>query len=123
MPNLFDPHFWSNNQGPIIRYILMKPVIPYILISYMEPSIILSFIFNLNKAYYFIWIYHVTYYKLSADFSWVDRYYQVVFTNVSNIYIAIYYPYRLYMHSYSFNKSSRCIICTTWVNSIVNKIP
>ena len=30
--------------------------------------------------------------KISYDFSWVDKYYQVVFNNVSNIYIDIYYP-------------------------------
>ena len=67
----------------------MKPVISYTLISYMDPSIILRFIFTLNKAQYFIWIYHVTYYKIDADLSWVHRYYQVVFTNGSNIYIHI----------------------------------
>ena len=57
----FDPCLGSNNQDPKIRYLLMKPVILYILISYMEPYIILSFLFNLYKAHYFIWIYHVTY--------------------------------------------------------------
>ena len=56
----------------------------------METSIILSFIFTLNKSHYFIWIYHVTYYKSSTDFSWVDRYYQVVFTIGINIYIYIF---------------------------------
>ena len=36
--------------------------------------------------------------KISSYFRWVDRYHQVVFTNGSNIYIATYYPYRLYRH-------------------------
>ena len=115
----FDPRFGSNNKGQKSRYLLMKPDIIYILISYMEPPTILIFIFTLNKAQYLIWIYNVTYYEISADLSWVDRYYQVVFTNGSNTYIATYYPYRLYRHSSSFNKSSRCLIWITWVNSTV----
>ena len=63
----FDPRFGSNNKGPTIGYLLMKPVILYTLISYMEPYTILSFIFTLNKAHYFIWIYNVTYYNGRQD--------------------------------------------------------
>ena len=83
----------------------MKPFIPYILIFHMEPAIILSFVFTLNKSHtlnklhYLIWIYHVTYYKIYADFSWVDIYYHVVFTSGSSIYIDTYHPYMLYMNS------------------------
>ena len=91
----------------------MKPVIPYIILSFMEPSAILIFLFTLNKAHYFIWIYHLTYYKIYVDFSWVDMYYHVVFTSGSNIYIYTYHPYRLYMNQYLFNKSYRCLIWTT----------
>ena len=93
-----DPNFGSNHKGPKSRYILMKSVIVYILIQYMEPSIILSFIFTLKKARDLIWIYHFTYYKISADFSWVDRYDKVVFASGSNIYIYNYYPYMLYIN-------------------------
>ena len=65
--NDFDPCFGSDNQDPKSRYLLMKPVILYNLISYMEPYTILSFIFTLNKAHYFIWIYNVTYYNGRQD--------------------------------------------------------
>ena len=97
----------------------MKPVIPYIILSYMEPSTILIFVFTRNKAHYFIWIYHVNYYKIYDYFSWVDTY-NVLFTSSNNIYIYTYHPYRLYMNSSSFNKSYRCLIWTTWVKSKVN---
>ena len=76
----------------------MKSVILYIVIQCMEPSIILSFIFTLKKAHDLIWMYHFNYYKISADFSWVDRYDKVVFASGSNIYIDTYYPYRVYIN-------------------------
>ena len=117
----FNLFFASNHYGPKIRYLFMKPFIPYIILSFMEPSAILIFLFTLNKAHYFIWIYHLTYYKIYVDFSWVDMYYHVVFTSGSNIYIYTYHPYRLYMNQSLFNKSYRCLIWTTWVKSMVNK--